>query len=179
MDPEKDFWFGALNGMHVIYDPAVQLPGSECVLLFQTRLKRFIVYHKPHARSVLVRIDDSEKATAALAVYLEWRRAAIPKALEDAQNEARSKNAHLEERRNVAVTMHRRRLEHAGFAYKGVTVPDGRGEIRSTICRGCHRAVGTESHLLCNGCGWIVCMSCGTCGCGWSPDDRGQMQHWD
>jgi hypothetical protein len=73
METDRDFWFGALNGMHVVYDASIQLPGSHWLLLFQVRLKRLIAYHKPHARSVLVPVTDREKAAGTFSAYREWR----------------------------------------------------------------------------------------------------------
>ena len=46
--------------------------------------------------------------------------------------------------------------------------PQGRTagvSLRNPLCRGCFRAIGNDTRLLCNACYWIVYLSRGTCGC--------------
>jgi hypothetical protein len=170
MDTKKELWVGALNGMHVVYDPEIQIPESRWVLLFQVRRNGLIPYHKPHARSVLNSLSDPDTRVEILQAYEAWRRTATQSLLDDAANDVRRKDEHLKERLANALAMHRRSLEKVSIAYCGVTEPDGRGVIRNAVCRGCHRDIGTDAHLLCNGCGWILCLSCGVCGCGREMD---------
>lgn len=172
MITETDFWCGSLNGMHVVYDPKIQVPGSRWVLLYQVRRNGLIPYTKAHARSVLHPISDPESSLSALKAYENWRRTVTDSTLTDAESDIRRKDEYLEVRVASAMAMHRRCLEKVAIPYNGTTEPDGRGVIRNTACRGCHRDIGTEAHLLCNRCGWIVCMSCGTCGCGWEGPSR-------
>jgi hypothetical protein len=153
--------------MHVVYDPKIQVRGSRWVLLFQVRRNGLIPYTKAHARSVLLPIDDSETRMGALQAYENWRSTVAHSILTDAETDVRRKDEHLEKKLAAAMAMHRRCLERAAIPYRGITEPDGRGAIRNTVCRGCHRDIGTEAHIVCNQCRWIVCLSCGTCGCGW------------
>jgi hypothetical protein len=171
MDAETELWFGTLNGMHVVYDPEIQVPGSRWVLLFQVRRNCLIPYHKSHARSVLHALTDPDSRVGVLRAYQAWRRSAAQSTLDEVIDNIRRKDKHLEEKLANAIAMHRRSLERVSIAYGGVAEPDGRGIIRNTVCRGCHRAIGTDSHLLCKRCEWIVCLNCGTCGCGYSQDD--------
>lgn len=166
MDNEMDFWCASLNRMHVVYDPGIQVPGSRWVLLFQVRRNGLIPYTKAHARSVARPLGDPESRSRVLKAYENWRRAITPSVLTDAQIDIRRKDEHLAKKMAAAIAMHRHHLEEVAIAYSGTTEPDGRGVIRNAACRGCHRAIGTEAHLECNRCGWIVCLSCGTCGCG-------------
>jgi hypothetical protein len=172
MDTETDFWCGSLNGMHVVYDPKIQVPGSRWVLLFQVRRNGLIPYTKAHARSVLHPISDLESRLSALKAYEYWHRTATHLTLADAASDIRRKDEYLEKKLANAIAMHRHCLERVAIPYGGITEPDGRGVIRNTVCRGCHRDIGTEAHLLCNRCGWIVCLSCGACGCGWEGGER-------
>jgi hypothetical protein len=167
MHTEKELWCGSLNGLHVVYDPKIQIPGSRWVLLFQVRLNRLLPYTRAHARSVLHQISDPESRLGALKAYENWRQTATDSMLANAASDIRRKDEHLEKRLAHATAMHRGSLEKMAVPYKGTTEPDGRGVIRNTTCRGCHRDMGTEAHLICNRCGWILCISCGTCGCGW------------
>lgn len=166
MDAETQIWLGSLNGMHVVYDPEIQVPGSRWVLLFQVRRNCLIPYHKAQARSVMHSLGDHESRAGMLQAYELWRRSATQAALDDAANDIRRKDEHLTAKLANASALHRRRLEKVSLAYRGVTEPDGKGVIRNTVCRGCHRDIGTDAHLLCNGCEWILCLNCGTCGCG-------------
>lgn len=103
-----------------------------------------------------------------LQAYENWRRTVAPSELTNAQSDVRRKDEHLSEKLAAAIAMHRHRLKEVDIPYGGTTEPDGRGPIRNTVCRGCHRDIGTEAHLKCNQCTWIVCLSCGACGCGWA-----------
>ena len=167
MDMEMDVWCGVLNGMHVVYDPKIQVPGSRWVLLFQARRNALIAYTKAHARSVLDPMSKPESRASALKAYEDWRQTVTHSILEDAKSDLHRKDEKLERKLANAIEMHRRCVEKLAMPYNGVTEPDGRGAIRNTVCRGCHRDIGTEAHLGCNRCGWILCLSCGTCGCGW------------
>ena len=166
MDATSRKWLGSLNGMHVLYDPEIQVPGSRWVLLFQVRRNGLIPYHKAHARSVIHPLSDHESGASILQSYEHWRRSITQSTLDEAANDIRRKDEHLKDKLTHARAMHRLRLEKASVTYCGVTEPDGRGSIRNTVCRGCHRDIGTDAHLLCNSCGWILCLNCGTCGCG-------------
>lgn len=59
---------------------------------------------------------------------------------------------------------HQKYLERKGFDDKG------RGRIqfsrRFDVCHGCHGLVDNRVDLECIGCGWIICSTCGACGCG-------------
>jgi len=167
MDLEMDVWCGVLNGMHVVYDPKIQVRGSRWVLLFQARRNALIAYTKAHARSVLDPMSKPESRAGALQAYENWRQTVAHSILADAQSDIRRKDENLARKLANATEMHRRCVEKLAIPYSGVTEPDGRGPIRNTVCRGCHRDIGTEAHLGCNRCGWILCLSCGTCGCGW------------
>lgn len=167
MDKDIDVRCGTLNGMHVAYDPQIQIPGSRWILLFQARRNGLIAYTKAHARSVMRPFRDSDTRLSVLKAYDSWRGAVTPSTLMDAGNDVRRKDEQLEKKIAAATAIHRGRQEKLAIPYSGITEPDGRGVIRDTVCRGCHRDIGTEAHLECNRCGWILCLGCGTCGCGW------------
>ena len=168
----KDFWCASLNGMHVVYDPGIQVPGSRWVLLFQVRRNALIPYTKAHARSVARPFGDPKSRLNVLQAYENWRRTITPSVLADAQSDVRRKDEHLAKKIAAAIAMHRHHLEEVDIPDRGTTEPDGRGVIRDSVCRGCRRDIGTEAHLECNACGWIVCLGCGTCGCGWEGPSR-------
>lgn len=165
MDVGTDLWLGTLKGISVVYDPGIQVQGSPWVLLVALPHKRLIPYQKAHARSVAKPLADHEDRLAASEAYVAWRRTAPKSALDDAADDVRRKNAFLAKKLQDITAMHRRRLESSSLFYRGVTEPDGRGPIRNASCRECHRAIGSDKHLICSSCGWIVCSSCGTCGC--------------
>lgn len=168
MDNEADLWCASVGEMHVVYDPGIQVPGSRWVLLFQARRNGLLAYTKAHARSVARSLGDSKSRLNVLQAYENWRRTVAPSELTNAQSDVRRKDEHLSEKLAAAIAMHRHRLKEVDIPYGGTTEPDGRGPIRNTVCRGCHRDIGTEAHLKCNQCTWIVCLSCGACGCGWA-----------
>ena len=39
--------------------------------------------------------------------------------------------------------------------------------FRITHCYNCKRGLDSRAHARCSRCGWIVCPSCGSCGCGY------------
>lgn len=160
-----DLWFGTINGISVVYDPDIQVAGSRWVLLFAVLHQRLIPYQKSHARSVARPLHDTESRVAVARAYEAWCQIRPQTTLSDAANDVRRKDAFLAKKLEDVTTMHRRSLERQSLPYRGVTEPDGRGFIRNASCRGCHRAIGSDIHLLCNSCQWIVCSNCGTCGC--------------
>lgn len=172
MNKETDLWCASVNRMHVVYDPGIQVPGSRWVLLFQVRRNGLIPYTKAHARSVAHPLGDSESRLSALKAYENWRRTMMTSVLTNAHDDVRRKDEHLAKKLAAAIAMHRHHLEKAAIPNSGTTEPDGRGVIQNKVCRGCGRHIGTEAHLECNRCGWIVCLSCGTCGCGWEGPSR-------
>jgi hypothetical protein len=166
MDVWSKLWIGIINGIFVVYDPEIQVKDSRWVLLFAIRHNRLIPYQKAHARSVAKPLNDREKLSTALSAYQESRRTMPKSVLEDAAEDVRRKDAVLAKKLTDVTAKHRRRLEGNSFLYRGVKEPDGRGPIRNASCRGCHRAIGSDTHLICNSCKWIICSSCTTCGCG-------------
>lgn len=64
---------------------------------------------------------------------------------------------------SVVQERHREFLENAGR-----TAPQtvkARKENRASYCWNCKRPVDNSIDLECSGCGWIICGSCGACGC--------------
>ncbi|HEY0682498.1 MAG TPA: hypothetical protein VGD45_09215 [Steroidobacter sp.] len=160
-----ELWFGTLNGISVVYDPSLQVAGSRWVLLFAVPHQRVIPYQKAHARSVSKPLHDTQRQLAAAEAYQAWRATTSAAKITEAMEDIRRKDAFLAQKLEGVRVLHRRSLERQMLPYRGVTEPDGRGFIRNASCRGCHRAIGSDIHLLCNSCGWIVCSNCGTCGC--------------
>jgi len=167
MAPTTKPTVGVINGLVVVYDPEIQMRNSRWVLLFAAAHSRLIAYQKSHARSVMTPPRESESRSDALRKYEAWRNAASQELVERARSEVARKDESLAKILVRATEKHRRQLEGMGIRYCGVTEPDGRGPVRDATCRGCHRAIGSDSHLLCTGCRWIVCLNCGTCGCDW------------
>ena len=166
MDTANNPRAGVLNGIAVVYDPNIQVPKSRWVLLYAVPHKRLIPYHKAHVRSVAQAHSDHEARLRALGAYSNWRQTTASSVLEDAAEDIRRKDTFLSEKLAKIIETHRCRLTDHSLPYRGVTEPDGRGRIRNALCRECHRAIGTEAHLICNTCNWIICLSCGVCGCG-------------
>jgi hypothetical protein len=162
---ETELWFGTLNGITIVYDPAIQVPGSRWVLLFAVIHQRLIPYQKAHARSVAKPLHDEESRVAAAGAYEGWRQSRSETMLTEASNDIHRKDVLLARKLEDIIHKHRCSLEREAQTYRGVTEPDGRGFIRNTSCRACHRAIGSDTHLICNSCKWIVCSNCGTCGC--------------
>jgi hypothetical protein len=165
MDATRDIWVGTLNGIAVVFDPRIQVQESRWVVLYAVPHKRLIPYQRSHARSVTHPCEDAELRRAAMAAYEAWRRATPESVLEAAAADIRHKDEVLARKLAQVIVTHRRRLEEHSRIYRGTTEPDGRGHIRNASCRECHRAIGSDTHLVCNACGWIICSSCGTCGC--------------
>ena len=166
MEPGEGLWAGILNGITVVYDPAIQLLNSRWVLLYALPHKRLIAYERSHARSVTHAPSDRATRAAALNDYRAWRRTVASAVLEEAADNVRLRDARLSKKLAEVTETHRRRLQDRSIPYRGITEPDGRGPIRNPLCRGCHRAIGNDTHLICNACEWIICLNCSTCGCG-------------
>lgn len=160
-----ELWFGTINGITIVYDPGIQVPGSRWVLLFAVLHQRLVPYQKAHARSVAKPLHHEESRLAAASAYEEWRRTKSETTLTEARNDVHRKDVFLAKKLEDIIHKHRHNLDKESLPYGGVTEPDGRGLIRNASCRACHRAIGSDTHLICNSCGWIVCSSCATCGC--------------
>jgi hypothetical protein len=165
MNSESDLWAGAINGVHAVFDPSIQLENSRWILLFLVAHSRLVAYEKAHARTVSREIDAGA-SSAACETYRKWRNSQQPSTIEAATASLRQKDETTARRLSQATAVHRKRLEKASVAYQGVIEPDGRGYVRNAECRDCHRTLGSEAHLQCVGCRWIVCSACGACGCG-------------
>ena len=164
METRSDLWAGAINGFHAVLDPSIQVEDSRWILLFLVAHGRLVAYERAHARSVTRSLDASDKLSACEA-YRQWRASQDPVIIEAAIASLRQKDATTAKRISLATEIHRKRIEKAHITYCGVIEPDGRGNVRTAECHDCHRPLGGEAHLECAGCHWIVCSSCGACGC--------------
>lgn len=166
MTDTQGMWAGAINGIHAVFDPSIQLEGSRWILLFLVAHARLVAYERAHARSIS-RAIDLKDAQEALETYERWRQTQERSTIEAAIDALRVKDETTTKRIARATAMHQKRLEKRAVTYRGVIEPTGRGYVRTSECHDCHRPLGGESHLECAGCHWIVCSNCGACGCTW------------
>jgi hypothetical protein len=161
-----DLWIGSINGLHAVMDPTIQVQGSRWVLIYLAIHGRLVPYEKAHGRSIWKNFGgDADEADRLRAEYRAWRALQPPEHMA-AMIQVIGKNDELTAARLAcAEAKHRARLEKQSLQYRGVTTPDGSGFIRNAECHDCHRALGSETHLECGACHWIVCSHCGACGC--------------
>ena len=166
-------WLGSINGLHAVVDPSIQVDQSRWVIIYIALRKRLIPYEKAHGRSIWKDfVGDDEEAERLRTDYLGWRADQGDKAIEAAVGIVRKNDVLTARRLAEAERRHRERLEKTSKRYIGITEPDGLGFIRNAVCHDCHRVLGSEAHLQCSGCRWIVCSHCGACGCTSYPKSR-------
>jgi hypothetical protein len=159
-------WIGSVNGLHAVVDSAIQLENSRGVLIYVALHKRLIHYEKSHGRSIWKDFAGDEDAAHGLREeYRVWRAAQRPEQIAAAIEILKRNDLAIAERLEDATVKHRARLAKRSLRYGGVTVPDGWGFVRNAECFDCHRALGSETHLECGVCRWIVCSKCAGCGC--------------
>ena len=168
-EPDNALWVGAINGAHVVYDPGLQVPGSLWVLLYLVNRQAPIPYRRRHARTVAIKHDASHPERARnLERYLAWRGALNSQKLEDLFSDIRRKDRTFELEMEVTRSKHEAFLRPRGEKYVGAVEPQASAFVRNANCMQCHRAVGSDLNLECKACRWIVCPSCGACGCGFT-----------
>jgi hypothetical protein len=170
---QPSLWLGSINGLHAVVDPSIQVDESRWVIIYIALHKRLIPYEKAHGRSIWKDLsgedDDAERLRAD---YQGWLAAQGDGPVAAAKDLVGKNDVVTARRLADAKDKHRARLEKKSKRYMGVTEPDGRGFIRNAECYECHRVLGSEAHLQCIGCRWIVCSNCGACGCASHPKSR-------
>lgn len=162
----QTLWVGAINGVHVVFDPQIQINGSRWVLLYLVAHGKVVAYRRRHARTVVQRhAREHPQREANLAHYRSWRLGLSAEALEALREDLRRKDATLEQEIASTEQLHKRFLSLAPTAYPGTREPSGTSLVRSAECLQCHRALGSDLNIECNTCHWMVCRTCGACGC--------------
>jgi hypothetical protein len=163
---QSNLWLGSMNGLHAVFDPSIQVEQSRWVIIYIALRKRLIPYEKSHGRSIWKDFaGDDEDADRLRRDYLGWRADGGDAHVAAAIELIRQNDVVTDRRLAEAENRHKARLEKSSKRYRGITEPDGLGLIRNAVCHDCHRVLGSEAHLQCNGCHWIVCSHCGACGC--------------
>ena len=113
--------------------------------------------------------DDltENEALTAIALYKQFslRQLELARIKTDRlQEEARQREAVIEEKRKQTIDRHRARITDIGREYRGTTIEKGK-VIRNAHCWSCKNSLSNANDVECASCGWIVC-SCGVCGCG-------------
>lgn len=166
-ESDTGLWVGAINEVHVVYDPALQVPGSRWVLLYLVNREKPVPYRRRHARTVAVKHDASHpEYLRNLERYLGWRGALNSEQVQALFNDIRLKDGTLEEETETTRGKHEAFLSPRRSKYLGAVEPKFSGFVRNANCMQCHRAIGSDLNLECNACRWIVCPNCGACGCG-------------
>lgn len=166
----ETLWVGAINGMHVVFDPQLQSDGSRWVLLYMVAHGRVVAYRRRHARTVVQKHAlEHPQHEANLAHYRSWRAGLSAEALQFLREDLLRKDATVE--REIANTeqLHMRFLSLAPTAYPGTREPSRPGFVRNAECLQCHRALGSDLNIECKACNWMVCRTCGACGCRFTP----------
>ena len=70
---------------------------------------------------------------------------------------------------SVVQERHRQFLEKSGRTVPGTV--RARKENRASYCWNCKMPVDNSIDLECSGCGWIICGSCGACGCTYKANE--------
>ena len=73
---------------------------------------------------------------------------------------------HKQELQAKVTSMHERVMMEAGHKYSGVNSVTSFHRINH--CYSCKRPVDNAFDVECGTCNWIVCSTCGSCGCGFS-----------
>jgi hypothetical protein len=166
----QDLWIGSINGLHAVVDPTIQVKDSRWVLIYLALHQRIVPYEKAHGRSVWKEFaGEKDDADRLRAEYCAWRMRQRAEDMAAAVDIIRQHDVVTTRRLADAEAKHRARLEKRALRYRGVTEPDGREFVRNAECHDCHRALGSETHLKCGACHWIVCSNCGACGCTLPP----------
>ncbi|HNV60150.1 MAG TPA: hypothetical protein PKH72_10890 [Rhodoferax sp.] len=162
---------GAINGLHVVFDPQLQLADSKWVSLFSIIRNEMMMYQRRYAKTVCQLHQLSHpKYQENLEIYRAWRSAISPENLEDLFIELRVKDANLRDWVGATERMHKEFLSKSGKPYPGIREPNGGNSNRGANCNVCKTFLGSEFNVNCKACGWMVCSSCGACGCRFIPN---------
>jgi hypothetical protein len=172
----RNLWIGSINGLHAVVDPAIQVQDSRWVLIYLAIHKRLVPYEKAHGRSVWKDFGgDEDEANRLRAEYRAWYALQSPEQMAAAVEVIKKNDAVTAGRLANAEAKHRKQLEKRSLPYRGIIIPDGWGFIRHAECYDCEQVLGSETHLECRVCRWIVCSNCGACGC-MAPARRAALQ---
>lgn len=166
----ETLWVGAINGMHVVFDPQLQRDGSRWVLLYLVVHGKVVAYRRRHARTVVRKhVQEHPQREANLAHYRAWRVNLSTEAFQSLREDLRRKDATVE--REIANTeqLHKRFLSLPPTAYPGTSEPSRTSFVRNAECLQCHRALGSDLNIECKACHWMICRTCGACGCKFIP----------
>lgn len=162
------YWVGKMNDQYVIYDPNVQLDESIWVSLYFRAHKNYVPYVKNHARNIITRISPThEEYSRTVNSYEEWLQKDKELKITDAIDDIKNREIKSQKRIKELKASHRNHVEQAGTKYLGVSQAPKAQNVRTTVCYSCHKTISSDINLKCNSCGWIVCSSCGVCGCGY------------
>ena len=162
----ETLWAGAINGVHVVFDPELQCESSRWVLLYMVVHGKVIAYRRRHARTVAQKhAQNHPQREANLAHYRNWRFSLSAEAFQSLREDLRHKDATVE--REIANTeqMHKQFVSLAHIDYPGTHEPMHTSFSRNAECLQCRRTLGSDLNIECKACHWMVCRNCGACGC--------------
>lgn len=163
-------WVGAINGTHVVFDPQLQSESSRWVFLYLVAHGKAVAYRRRHARTVVQKhAREHPSYEANLAHYRAWRINLSPEAVEALREELQRKDATVVQEIANTEQLHKRFLSLAPTAYPGTCEPSPTDVVRHAECLQCHGALGSDLNVECKACHWMVCRSCGACGCRFTP----------
>ena len=160
-------WIGSVNGALIVHDPSLQLKGSLHVAVFMVRFSRIDHYKRTHIRGVSRGLEpDHSERPYCLRTYGAWRSARSQQDIQAILAQTTRLDEKLRGRYDEVRVKHRAFVTNSGYHhYAGAELPMASAATRDAHCRVCAELLISESSLECLSCHWIVCSSCGACGC--------------
>jgi hypothetical protein len=165
-------WVGQEADSVLVFDPESQVKGSGFVLLWNAKTRQLETYLARLLRSHVKKVDDATAAPAA-AAYQAWlatsrvkvskERAYLTARLDREQEEAAKARVAL----LTPQERHKEFLSALGLDYTGVRKAMKGWKHRTTHCYACKAELDNSWDTECNSCDWIICPTCGACGCGY------------
>ena len=149
---------GSLGGGFVVYDETIQLNENVYVLFYSVTAKGIDVWRRGLARgSYRACSADDPRADTWFEAYSDWR--------QRAETEVTEKHSIIQRNQSRIIAKHRGYAETYGYlGYRYTRDP----VVREPDCLACGHGLSSYGTLECLRCHWVICHSCGACGCGWS-----------
>jgi len=158
----ENLWVGQSRNSRdviVVFDPELQIPGQSHVNLFSLLSNTIMVFSRKLRNSL--RPLTGEKRDSAVLRYVAWKE-------QHAQDFVSSSLTKLKGEKEALVLLHKNRVDGLGLPYQG-TRDNHRAARRSTHCYACTELLDGTFDIACSACGWLICDSCASCGCGYRP----------
>lgn len=152
-----DLHAGSVAGKFVVYDPAIQLEENIFVLFYSITTNGIDIWRRGLAqRSYQACSKIDPRLGTWFDAYLLWR--------VGAEAEVAKKRSTIQRNQSRIIAKHKARAESYGYIGSHyVRHP----VVREPDCLACGHGLSSYGALECLRCHWVVCHSCGACGCGW------------